>query len=88
MNILYKLTNLLDGEFDGQTIHYRRVRAYWNLFVEYATYSFLIPHCVVFFNPDLAPYVGKFECLVRPSWPSQGKSAWLTQAQPTQSISG
>lgn len=65
MNLLYKLANLLDGEFDGLMIHHRRPRAYWNLFMEYTTYSFLIPHCLVFFKPDLAPYVGKFDLCVQ-----------------------
>lgn len=61
MNVLYKLTNLLDGVFDGETIHYNRKRAYWNWFMEYATYSFLIPHSLVFFKPDLQHDVG--ECV-------------------------
>ena len=59
MNTLYKLANLLDGEFDGQTIHYRRARAYWNRFVEYSTYSFIIPHGLVLFKPELEPDVGE-----------------------------
>lgn len=62
MNLLYKLAYLFDGEFDGETIHYNRWRAYWNWFMEYATYSFLVPQSLIFFKPELQRDVGK--CVV------------------------
>ena len=60
MNTLYKLANLLDGDFDGRVIHFNRKRYYANLFVEYVTYSFLICHLIVFFRPAWKYDIGEY----------------------------
>ena len=60
MNFLYKLANLLDGDFDGRVIHFSRKRYLANLFIEYTTYSFFVCHLIVFFRPDLKYDIGEY----------------------------
>lgn len=59
MNTLYKLANLLDGDFDGHVIHFNRKRQLINRFVEYVTYSFFVCHLIVFFRPDWKYDIGE-----------------------------
>ena len=48
MNTLYKIANLMDGDYDGKQIHFDKRRHYFNYFVEYVSYMFVLFHIYVF----------------------------------------
>lgn len=52
MNVLYKYANLIDGDYDGQRIHFNQKRYFLNYFIELSAYFFFLSHTFVFIFPD------------------------------------
>ena len=48
MNSLYKIAQLLDGDFDGQQVQFNKGRHYLNYLAEYMNYFFVLSHIYVF----------------------------------------
>lgn len=52
MNLLYKMANLLDGDFDGKQIRFDKRLQMFTIFIEFWTYFFAMMHVFVFVFPQ------------------------------------